>query len=1024
MKLWENIEIDGINRLDARSHFLSFPNKEKALLGENKYTHAFKNLNGRWKFLFLDAPEYSPEGFFKSEFKTEGFDDITVPGNWQMQGYGKMHYSDLWYNFPINPPYVPTENPTGIYKRTFHLDKSFEDKIIILRFCGVDSAYNVWVNGKEVGYSKGSRNEAEFDITKFVNLGENDLTVRVYQWSDGTYIEDQDMWWLSGIYRDVELIGIPKNSIYDIRVVSDLDDSYLNGILNIDIIFNSECLRDLSLELLDSNGNKIFNSDYKCSERKLSIREMINNVKSWNAERPYLYKLVLINKCENEIIEVVPINVGFRNIKVVGDTFLVNGVAIKLKGVNRHDYNPKNGRVVSKDEIEKDIILMKQFNINAIRTSHYPNSYYFYDLCDFYGMYVIDEADLECHGFELTKDYKWITDDPNWEKAYVNRLVRMIERDKNHPCIIMWSLGNESSFGNNFRKMAEKSKEIDPTRLVHYEGDFEAEVTDVYSTMYTWIESDDDKKLLMDKIIKESTKPHILCEYCHAMGNGPGNLKEYQDLFYKYDKLQGGFIWEWFDHGIEAYSEKGEKYYKYGGDFGDDPSNINFCIDGLIMPNRTPSPALFEYKKVIEPILTTVVDLNEGIFEILSRFDFEDLNMFNLVYSIFEDDILIQSGMLELPSVPARMSKKIKLDYNLNFEFKTGSKYYLNISYKLKTDTLYAKSGHELATAQFLLPMSESKVDIQVVGDLTIEKDHTVLKVLGNDFIVKFDLVKGNILSIVRDNVTLVESGPKLNFWRAPIDNDMYILEDYKKVHFMHLQHEIVKSIEYYLKDGVLNFIVNTINSTTNSAWHYNCTYEYKLYSSGDIFINVTGSPSGRVELAPKMLPRIGVKMKLNKNMENVRYFGKGPNENYVDTKECALLGVYEKTVDELFTNYVKPQENGNRMDCEWISLVDDRGMGIVVVADEKINFSALYYEDSDIESAKHTIDLNKRDYIVFNLDYKQNAVGSNSCGQYQMDKYRCKFEKFKMSFRLTPFNNKEASDKNIARENLLINND
>ena len=1018
MKLWENIEIDGINRLDARAHFLSFPSKDMALLNENKYTHAFKNLNGEWKFLFLDAPEYSPKDFYKSDFNTDYFDNITVPGNWQLQGYGKMHYSDLWYNFPINPPYVPTENPTGIYKRKFNINESFKNKKIILRFCGVDSSYNVWVNGQEVGYSKGARNEAEFDITNIAKIGENDITVRVYQWSDGTYLEDQDMWWESGIYRDVELIGMPKDSIYDIKIVSDLDDSYKNGLLNIDLTFTDNVSNEINLQLLDKEGNPIFEKDYACNLKNLSIKETIENVSPWSAEIPYLYKLYITNKKDNNVIEVIPQNIGFRNIKLNGETFLVNGVAIKFKGVNRHDYNPKNGRVVSREEIEKDIIMMKQFNINAIRTSHYPNSYYFYDLCDVYGMYVIDETDLECHGFELTKDYKWITDNPKWEKAYVNRLVRMIGRDKNHPSIIMWSLGNESSFGHNFKKMAEKAKELDSTRLVHYEGDFDVEVADVYSTMYTWLEHKE--KLLMDKIIKECKKPHILCEYCHAMGNGPGNLKEYQDLFYKYDKLQGGFIWEWFDHGIESYTEKGEKYYKYGGDFGDDPSNINFCIDGLIMPDRTPSPALFEYKKVIEPITTTSVDLQKGIINLLNRFDFENLNIFNMNYTILEDDVIIQTGYLELPSIPARENKNITLDYKLNFQPKAGSKYYLNISYKLKEDTKYAKAGHELATAQFILPIYKEKIKIKPIGTLNVKEEHPVLTAYGDDFSVSFDLVRGNIINFIKDNTVLVEKGPKLNFWRAPIDNDMYVVEDYKKVYFMHLQHEIVENISYVVNENILTFTVNTINSTTNSAWHYKSTYEYKVYPTGDIIINIKGVPYGRKELAPDMLPRIGVKLNLNKNMSFVRYCGRGPLENYADSKEAGLLGVYENTVDGLFTNYVTPQENGNRMDCDWVSLVNYRGLGVVVTAKDTVNFSASYYEDEDLENAKHIIDLQKRDYIVFNVDYKQNGLGSNSCGQSQLEKYRCKFEEFELSFKLSVFNNKEVLDKNIAREDLI----
>ena len=1022
MKIWENHQIDGINRMPARAHFLTFPSKEKALLNNNRYTHAFKNLNGVWKFMFLDAPEYSPEGFFNSDFDVTKMDDITVPGNWQLQGYGKMHYSDLWYNFPINPPYVPTENPTGIYKRMFFVDESYRDKKIIIRFCGVDSAYHLWINGKEVGYSKVARNESEFDITDIIRVGEeNDVTVRVYQWSDGTYLEDQDMWWESGIFRDVELIGVPKNGINDYKVVADLDDKYKNGLFKVETYLRTTEEVSVNFELVDKDENVILNQTITAKDGKAILNATIENVKHWTAETPYLYKLFMTVEKNGEIIEVIPQNVGFRNIRLNGETFLVNGVAIKFKGVNRHDYSPQNGRVVSREEMEKDIILMKQFNINAIRTSHYPNSYYLYDLCDEYGMYLIAETDLECHGFELTGDYKWITDDPSWELAYVSRMTRMIERDKNHPAIIFWSLGNESAFGCNFRKMTDVAHEMDPTRLVHYEGDFDVESADVYSTMYTWIENPK-KPYLMKDIIEKSKKPHIHCEYCHAMGNGPGNLKDYQDLVYAHDKLQGGFVWEWFDHGIESFTESGEKYYRYGGDFGDDPSNKDFCIDGLIMPDRTPSPGLYEYKKVIEPITTTAVDIQKGIINLLSRYDFANLDRFNLVYKVMEDDVILQTGFMAVPSIEARANKDITLPYDLSaIKVKPGAHYYVNISYQLREDTSYASSGHELATAQFELPLYKEGIVVRPEGILNVEKEHTTLHVKGANFSLDFNLVNGNLMNIVRDGMQVLSKGPRLTLWRAPISNDMEIIDKLKKVYFLHLEHEVVMNIDYHMEGNILKVEVDTINSTTNSAWHFKTKYVYTVCPSGDILIDVEGTPSGRVDLAPDMLPRIGVSMHLDKSMEHVRYFGMGPGENYADSKEAAQMGLYANTVDGLFTNYVIPQENGNHMGCKWVSMTNDRGMGLLASTEGDFNFSASWYEDKDLDDAKHTCDLVKRDYIVFNVDYKQNALGTNSCGQWQLDKYRAKFEDFKLSFRLTPFNNKEVLDKHLAAERICL---
>ena len=1022
MKTWENHQIDGINRMPARAHFLTFQSKEKALLNNNRYTHAFKNLNGVWKFMFLDAPEYSPEGFFNSDFDVTKMDDITVPGNWQLQGYGKMHYSDLWYNFPINPPYVPTENPTGIYKRTFFVEESYRDKKIIIRFCGVDSAYHLWINGKEVGYSKVARNESEFDITDIIRVGEeNDVTVRVYQWSDGTYLEDQDMWWESGIFRDVELIGVPKDGINDYKVIADLDDEYKNGIFKVEAFLRTTKEVNVTFELVDAGENTVFTKTVVAKEGKACIDEVIADVNHWTAETPYLYKLFMTVEDDGQIVEVIPQNVGFRNIRLNGETFLVNGVAIKFKGVNRHDYSPQNGRVVSREEIEKDIILMKQFNINAIRTSHYPNSYYLYDLCDEYGMYLIAETDLECHGFELTGDYKWITDDPSWELAYVSRMTRMIERDKNHPAIIFWSLGNESAFGCNFRKMTDVAHEMDPTRLVHYEGDFDVESADVYSTMYTWIENPK-KPYLMKDIIEKSKKPHVHCEYCHAMGNGPGNLKDYQDLVYAHDKLQGGFVWEWFDHGIESFTESGEKYYRYGGDFGDDPSNKDFCIDGLIMPDRTPSPGLYEYKKVIEPITTTAVDIQKGIINLLSRYDFANLDRFNLVYKVMEDDVILQTGFMAVPSIEARANKDITLPYDLSaIKVKPGAHYYVNISYQLREDTSYASSGHELATAQFELPLYKEGIVVRPEGILNVEKEHTTLHVKGANFSLDFNLVNGNLMNIVRDGMQVLSKGPRLTLWRAPISNDMEIIDKLKKVYFLHLEHEVVMNIDYHMEGNILKVEVDTINSTTNSAWHFKTKYVYTVCPFGDILIDVEGTPSGRVDLAPDMLPRIGVSMHLDKSMEHVRYFGMGPGENYADSKEAAQMGLYANTVDGLFTNYVIPQENGNHMGCKWVSMTNDRGMGLLASTEGDFNFSASWYEDKDLDDAKHTCDLVKRDYIVFNVDYKQNALGTNSCGQWQLDKYRAKFEDFKLSFRLTPFNNKEVLDKHLAAERICL---
>lgn len=1021
-KEWEDIRITGKNRLAPRAHFLSFPTKQAALTGDAASTHHYKSLNGVWAFLFLAAPEYSPKGFEQTDYDTDAWDSIHVPSNWQMEGYGNMHYSDLWYNFPIRPPYVPSENPTGIYKRTFQVTEEWLREEVILRFHGVDSAFHIWVNGEEAGYSKGARNTSEFDITAFLTAGENEITVRVYQSSDGTYLEDQDMWWLSGMFRDVEIYTQPKTGIEDFKVDTLLQQDEANAELHVEGVVrgNAENL-EVSYELMDARLETVLKGVQHVGDT-FQITGEVRAPKWWSAEAPNLYTLILTLKKDGRVVEVIPQRVGFRQIELVGNTFTVNGVAIKLKGVNRHDYHPRAGRVVSRADVEDDIRLMKGHNINAIRTAHYPNAPFLYELCDVYGMYVVDEADVECHGFELTGDYSWLADDSAWEAVHVDRLVRMVQRDKNHPSILMWSLGNESSFGDNFREMARVCKEIDPSRLVHYEGDREAEVTDVYSTMYTWLEHPDEGRKTMQSIAEAAEKPHIHCEYGHAMGNGPGGLKEYQDMMYAYDHLQGGFIWEWFDHGIAAETENGDVYYKYGGDFGDDPTNGNFCIDGLLMPDRTPSPALAEYKKVIEPVHTRAVDLASGIIQVESKYDFISLDHLTLHYSIEKDGAAIQTGTASVAEVAARDAKEITLDYTLDFEVEAATDYYVTISYVTNQDFKWCARGHLLASAQFKLPIQAGENVITPTGELAVDETDFAITVQAAGSEVTFDKVNGQMTSWKKDGAEVVEHGPRLQFWRAPIDNDMYLLEDYKEKYFMHLWHEMVDSVTWSEEADTVNVTIETVNGTTNAAWYYICRYEYTIFPNGDILFNVSGVPGGMVENAPAMIPRIGVEMRVNKEYEHVRWYGRGPGESYSDSKLANLMGVYMNTVDGLFTNYIYPQENGNRTDTYWTRLANRYGGGLMAVATgATFDFSASRYEVTDLEQAKHTIDLQQRDYIVLHLDAKQNGLGSNSCGQNQLQTYRCTFEPFILSLKLSLYSMSEVTDITKAKETIRI---
>jgi evolved beta-galactosidase subunit alpha len=991
-KRWENHKVDDINRMEARSHFTSLSTIE-----ENKQ-HFYQNLNGEWSFLYLDAPEYSPEDFYKTDYDYSTWVEIEVPGNWQTQGFGNMHYADLWYNFPIIPPYVPTENPTGIYRRTFEIDNIDKNYQYIIRFQGVDSAYEVYLNNRFIGYSKGARIQSEFDLTNSLIEGTNYLTVRVFQWSDGTYLEDQDMWWLSGIFRDVELFARPTRGLWDFTIKTIFDSSYQEATLIVNPVFDKPLNQKTHYQLLNARGETIFTHE---QDGRDSLTKKVKKPVKWSAENPYLYKLIMTVYNDNEVIEVVQQDVGFVQIELRGKQFLVNGVAIKLKGVNRHDYSPTKGRVTTYESVEQDIILMKQHNINAIRTAHYPNSPYFYELCNRYGMYVISEADLECHGFELTGDYKWISDNPEWEEAYVNRIKRTLMRDKNNPCIIMWSLGNESAFGYNFRKMSEYVKKTDPTRLVHYEGDFEAEISDVYTTMYTWLEHDE--KLTMDKVIHTTQKPHILCEYAHAMGNGPGNLKEYQDLFYKYDHLQGGFIWEWFDHGIETVTEDGKVYYRYGGDFGDEPTNGNFCIDGLLMPDRTPSTALTEYKKVIEPVQTEPIDIKSGLYQLTNRQEFKSLNDYKLICCFYEDDQLLEEKEQTLPEIATRDSKQITIAYPKLNNFKPGAQYTVHLIYRLKEDTSWAKANFEVTKSVFIYHKEPKQIVAPSTEGLDLsftEKDFTVI-VSGENFAYTFDKVRGNLIEARFQGHTFIKKGPNFTWWRAPIDNDMYYLKDYKNKYFMHLDHEIIRDITYDINNGSFDWTVHAFYGTTNSSWYYDLTYKYVISPAGKMRVEVNGIASGRKENAPPMLPRIGVTMHLNKQLQSVSWRGLGPHENYVDSCQSVYPGVFHANVDKLFVNYVKPQENGNHMDCDWIGL-SNKNHALLFKGNHPLNFRVSKYEDVDLEKAKHTINLVERDYLVLHLDKQQNGLGSNSCGQDQLDKYRCKFDDFSLSFEIS----------------------
>ncbi|MFD2446660.1 beta-galactosidase subunit alpha [Bacillus sp. CGMCC 1.16607] len=1011
------------NRLNPRTHFISYINEAEALDWNRETASTFQLLNGSWRFFYSEHSLLVPKNFFEETYDSSKWDIIQVPSVWQLQGYGQPHYTDLYYPFPVNPPHVPEKNPIGCYRRDFYLPNDWDGRNIHLCFEGVDSAFHLWINGHEVGFSKGSRLTAEFDITPFIKQGKNTVAVKVYQWSDGSYLEDQDMWWLSGIFRDVYLVSLPNIHVYDFHVTTDLDERYVDAVLNIRANVKNTTMKQqsftLEYKLIDqhecvsegivSKGETIGGTDVKT----VTLQTQISTPRKWSAEDPNLYTLLLFLKDgSDQIIEVIPYKIGFRKIEIKDGNLKVNGKTIMFKGVNRHDHDPDTGRTVSFEKMKQDIIMMKQYNINAVRTAHYPNDPRFYDLCDEYGLYVIDETDLETHGFELIGDANRLSSDPEWEAAYVERLERMVERDKNHPSIIMWSLGNESGFGCNFEAMYKRCKELDMTRVVHYEGDRETKATDIFSTMYSSVE-----RIIGFANEQNWEKPHILCEFAHAMGNGPGGLKEYWEAFYQYKRLQGGFVWEWIDHGLRQFTADGEEYFAYGGDFGDDPNNSNFCIDGLIRPDRTPSPGLHQYKKIIEPIAVTASNIEIGELVIENRYDFLSLEHVNLSWNVTSNGKIVESGNYELPYVPAGEKGAICIPFNNKLGI-SNKECYLNLNFTLKQDTLWAKQGHEIAWAQFILPVGKSrsieKNSNQNSHPLSIEDNVTEMVIKGSDFEIIFSKVLGTISKWIYQDQTVMLEGPKMNFWRAITDNEMYIVKEWKES-YLHLMEHDPKWIEY---EQVDEFTVK-IRIETNVAprvldWGVNGSYEYTIFSNGHIQLAVKGQPYGKL---PTTWPKVGLEVKLPVRLAHASWHGRGPWESYPDSKLACKMGHYSMTVNELFFPYVYPQENGNRSDVKWASFHNGVNFGLSAKGKTNMNFSAHYYTKEDIEDAKHLYQLKKRHFITLNIDHQVNGIGSNSCGPGPLPQYQLKPEAFKYELILIPYIGSATSAKNLIEK-------
>ena len=1031
-KQWENEELIMIGRKEAVADFRHTEEFEKSI-----------SLNGEWSFLYLEAPEFSPEHFFAEDYADREWKKLPVPSCWQCYGYGKKHYTDVWYLFPINPPFVPSENPCGIYRRNFQLEKKEEGKSYILRFDGVSSAFDVWVNGKHLGYSKVSRLGSGFDASDFLREGENQLCVRVYQWSDATYLECQDMWWFSGIFRDVKLQILPKKGIEDLVVYADYLFDTGSGKLRLQLKLGKELSGNadeadllFSISLKDRESKLLFHEKCNCVKAEDGslmgdFVKKLDSVRPWSAEEPYLYKLELALEKKGNPIDEVEQFIGFRTIEVKGENFFLNGKTILLNGVNMHDFSPTGGLTVKREEVEQDLLRMKRCNINAIRCSHYPKASWFYSLCDEYGFYVIDEADLETHGFEWIQRYEWLNDLPSWEAAFCDRAVRMVKEHRNHPSIIMWSLGNESSTGENFIKMAEAIRALDLSRLIHYESDAKADIADVYSTMYTRLDG-------MVRIAEGNDahgKPHILCEYGHSMGNGPGNLREYQELFEKYPRLQGGFIWEWYDQGLKDKGEDGQTIYCYGGDYGDEPNNGNFCVDGLLRPDGHLSTGLLNYKQVIAPLILKVVNREEGEFALRSKRYFKDSSDTVLEYRIWSGERTLLTGSVQDLIVEPQSSKAFRIpeirELLKQQEDKSFKKEAIYIDFQIvyKEDNAFAKQGEEVSAQQFVLReegycsaktglgmgISEDKKSFLASTDeradsaeIHVEESNTALSFSNESFALEFNKVNGKLEKLSYSGEDYITSGPVLNMLRAHIDNDMYKVKDWKEKYFIHKQQEQLEGISYREEQFGYSVLVNTHFSALSMAFGFKGEYCYRIYKDGAVELELSMKGFRYSSFAPEFIPRIGVELRVPGKMQKVAWYGLGPHENYPDMEEHARIGIYEKQIEEMHEDYVMPQENGHRGKTRWITLGNGEEK-LQIVSKNPIGFDAHNYTVEALEKAKHLGEIRKSEEIILHLDAKHSGVGSNSCGEEQIYRNKTGFNDYCLQLLFQKIGQKEA---------------
>ena len=1005
-RYYENLSILHENTMPARAYYIPASKRMDNLVEHREESDRMQLLNGTWKFQYFNSIYDIQDSFFEKNYDTENFDEIQVPSVWQMAGYDTHQYTNIRYPFPFDPPYVPQDIPCGAYVHTFEYSRDEKAPKSFLNFEGVDSCFYVWINGSYIGYSQVSHMTSEFDVTDVLQDGTNTVAVLVMKWCDGSYLEDQDKFRMSGIFRDVYILKRPKQAISDYHIKTRIEDMLAK--VEIEMKFYSPLNVKISIE--DRNGAVVALGSI--AEEGTAVLE-IASPELWNTENPYLYKLIL--ETENEVIVD---HIALRKIEIKDQVIYLNGQKIKFRGVNRHDSDPVTGFTINLEQITTDLTLMKQHNFNAIRSSHYPNAPFFYEMCDKYGFMVIDEADIEAHGpFMIYRkedtDYnrfkRWnekIADDPVWEEAIVDRVKLMVERDKNRFCIVMWSMGNESAYGCNFEKALEWTKNFDPDRITQYESaryrnydeTYDYSNLDVYSRMYPALSE------IQEYLDKDGSKPFLLVEYCHSMGNGPGDFEDYFQMIQDNDKMCGGFVWEWCDHAIaHGTAENGKTIYAYGGDHGEEIHDGNFCMDGLVYPDRTVHTGLLEYKNVYRPARVISYDKESGELVLHNYMDFDDLKDYvKISYELTQDGLVISKG--KLPEVSAAPHSEGKI--NLKINVPESGKCYLKFIYHLKKELPLLDEDHILGFDEIEVSQKDAKCQLaekwfeKTVTDseLQVSEDDTQIHIKGREFAYTIDRRTALFTEMKFAGREYLNHPMELNIWRAPTDNDMYIKSEWKKAHYDKAYTRAYTTEVVQGKHGVkITSHASVVAETVQKILDVTITWKIEAAGKIDADIAVT-----KDDEFPD-LPRFGVRMFLDKKLSAVRYFGMGPQESYCDKHQAASHGLYHANVDDLHEDYIRPQENGSHYDCEYVELNNSR-YGIVVSAENAFSFNASYYTQEELEKKTHNYELTESDSVVFCVDYALNGIGSNSCGPVVLDQYRFDDVLFRFQFTLIPY--------------------